>query len=249
MCRTCPLKLRKSIEPYQQIPLKVDKSGNIPLEPQTSAFHWGLTETPSVVFKAHADGSSPRTISSNLKVELPLGVLYWTTKRVMTQSGTLMSWCFFGDVHLLVSGRLCQPIPPMEFIILVWRWTWKHTLPEGKLMNMGSKNQIIWGWLFCWATTYQWCWCLMYSFLLNCYWLYQEISAKACGNPQTISIGLIPGPPSISREDWPPPRSLSSRSPRRILYDIMVTSLLVSLIGWSWWYWGKRLILWVGWYW
>ena len=35
----------------------------------------------------------------------------------------------------------------------------------------------------------------MYSFLLNCYWLYQEISAKACGNPQTISIGLIPGPP------------------------------------------------------
>lgn len=131
----------------------------------------------------------------------------------------------------------------MEFIILVWRWTWKHTLPEGKLMNMGFENQKIWGWHFCWATTYQWCWCLMYSVLLNCYWLYQEISAKACGNPQTISIGLIPGPLSISREDWPPPRSLSSRSPRRILYDIMVTSLLVSLIGWSWWSWGKHLIL------
>ena len=32
---------------------------------------------------------------------------------------------------------------------------------------MGSENQIIWGWHFCWATTYQWCWCLMYSFFLN----------------------------------------------------------------------------------
>jgi len=76
MCRTCPLKLRKSIEPYQQIPLKVDKSvWNIPREPQSSAFHWGPRHL--VVFKAQmAAVQNARSHLTWWKVELPLGVLY-----------------------------------------------------------------------------------------------------------------------------------------------------------------------------
>jgi len=71
----------------------------------------------------------------------------------------------------------------------------EHRMPGSRMLPL-LRATTRWGWHFCWAPTYQWCWCLMYSFLLNCYCLYQEISAKACGNPQTISIGLITGPPA-----------------------------------------------------
>lgn len=196
------------------------------------------------------------------KVELPLGVLYWTTKKVMTQSGTLMSWCFFGDVHLLVSGRLCQPIPPMEFVIFgleinmktysSWRKTDEHGVR--KWWTWGSKIKLTTLSIGCLGLEcYHFCvrrrdgddifvehqptsdagvWCIPFFSIVIAF--IKKSVPKLVEIPKQFLLAWSPAP--------------QHQQGRLATTEIPFQQVPQEDIIWyyGWWCWGKRLILWVG---